>query len=420
MRTFLHAADLHVDSPLLSLEEHDGAPMERLRSATRRATEGLVKLALDERVDFVVLAGDVIDSGALYPTALFLRQQFERLAEAKIPIVIALGNHDHAGLTPRSMRLPGNVTVLPSDRATSVTPVPGVIVHGRSYPQQHCSENLARTYPEPAPHLLNIGILHTSLGGSPMHDPYAATTPAELARRGYQYWALGHVHQRGSFDEGGVRIVFPGNLQGRHARETDSKGATLVRYEGDKILELEHRPLDVVRWHHLSIDASTLDGPLVPAVAQRVRSETDRDRAEGRLSAVRVTVEGELPTGAAPLTDEALRHGLRGELVRLSDELWLEKVRFAARPRDKDRDALDELLTRFARDLESADQTPDELARLVGEVSRSLRGGGAGSSRGAGLRDPIEALVESGGVPNHEAVVELLARALQRLRAERS
>ena len=61
MIRFIHAADIHLDSPLKGLEAHEGAPIEILRGATRRAFENLIQLAIDKNVAFLVIAGDLYD-----------------------------------------------------------------------------------------------------------------------------------------------------------------------------------------------------------------------------------------------------------------------------------------------------------------------------------------------------------------------
>ena len=64
MFKFLHAADIHLDSPFKGLERYEGAPAEKMRQATRRALENLVQLALDEQVKFVLIAGDLLGAAA--------------------------------------------------------------------------------------------------------------------------------------------------------------------------------------------------------------------------------------------------------------------------------------------------------------------------------------------------------------------
>ena len=99
----------------------------------------------------------------------------------------------------------------------------GLAVHGQGFAKREVTEDLSSAYPQADPHLFNIGLLHTCLDGKPGHEPYAPCTVDGLRSKGYQYWALGHVHNREVVSQD-PWIVFPGNIQGRHARETGSQG----------------------------------------------------------------------------------------------------------------------------------------------------------------------------------------------------
>src|SRR4051812_29910913 len=110
---FVHAADLHLDSPLRGLDRYEGAPVEQLRGATRRALENLVALCLSEKADFLLLAGDLYDGGWKdYRTGLFFAAQMSRLRAADIPVFFVRGNHDAESNITRSLRLPENVREL--------------------------------------------------------------------------------------------------------------------------------------------------------------------------------------------------------------------------------------------------------------------------------------------------------------------
>ena len=234
---FIHAADLHIDSPMRGLDTYDGAPVEALRGATRRALAALVELALREHVDLVVLAGDVYDRDlGDFRAALFFREQMVRLVRAGVRVFVVKGNHDAEGQISRRLPDVDGVHVFSARGAETIDIEPlGVAVHGRSFPDRAVPEDLVPSYPEPVPGRFNIGVLHTSLTGREGHDPYAPTSVETLTAKGYDYFALGHVHMREVVREAGPRIVFPGNLQGRHVGETGSKGCELVVVEGQRI-----------------------------------------------------------------------------------------------------------------------------------------------------------------------------------------
>lgn len=330
---FLHAADLHIDSPLRGLERHEDAPADLLRAATRRAMENLVVLAAEERVDAVLLAGDVYDGDWKdFETALFFRKQLERLHEAGIPVYLVSGNHDAASRISRTLSYPENVFVFGTHAPETAPPdfEAGFAVHGQGYARQDVKENLAVGYPAAVPGVLNIGLLHTALNGRDGHDPYAPCTESELAALGYDYWALGHIHQREIVSKEPY-IVFPGNIQGRHVREAGPKGCTLVTVRPGHI-EAEHRDLDVVRWARVEVDASgAADLDEVCRLAQGA-IESARSEAGGRPLAARVTIVGR-SDAHAELWRERERLGAEVRAIgQACGDVWVEKVRPATAP----------------------------------------------------------------------------------------
>jgi DNA repair exonuclease SbcCD nuclease subunit len=179
------------------------------------AFRNLIDTALEEHVAFVLIAGDLYDGDwPDWRTGLFFIEQVGRLAGAGIPLIMVAGNHDAASVITRNLRLPEHVTLLPYDQSGRIVLQDyGVAIHGRSFATRAVTEDLSRNCPDPVPGLFNIGLLHTSLTGRPGHDNYAPTTPDTLTLKGYDYWALGHVHAREVVQEE-PWIVFPGNLQG--------------------------------------------------------------------------------------------------------------------------------------------------------------------------------------------------------------
>jgi len=292
---FIHAADLHIDSPLKGLDGYTGAPVERLRGATRQSFLGLVAAAIEQRVDLVVLAGDIFDGNWQdFRTGLFFREQLVRLTRAGIRVFIAKGNHDAESQITRQLPAVDGVHLFRSRSCETIRLDDlGVALHGRSFAQRTVNEDFVRDYNPPVPGLFNIGVLHTSLTGSPDHDPYAPTSVAALSACGYDYFALGHIHARQVVQEADPRIVFPGNLQGRHAKEAGAKGCELVTVTGGRIESAEALALDVVRWHQIRLGVDTLAGiDALAALCTRELAQLVADERD-RLHAVRVTLHGQ-------------------------------------------------------------------------------------------------------------------------------
>lgn len=325
----LHCADLHLDSPLRGLSRFGDAPAESLRGATRRALEQAVDVALDTRVSAVVIAGDLYDGDRDdYQTAVFLQRQLHRLRDADVRVVIAYGNHDAESEITRRLSLPDNATVLPSTAPDVVTFEDlGVAFHGRSYPTRAIDVDLSADYPAPRRGLLNVGVLHTSLNGRPGHATYAPCTLDGLVQRGYQYWALGHVHMREVLERDGVAIVFPGNICGRHIGETGSKGVTLVEYDGDQVTEVVHREVAPVRWHLLDIDAATATTPdeVTEAVVERLGQVRAAEPAPLHAARIRIAAG---PRAAAQWARarEQWETQLRADAAGSDADVWLERV----------------------------------------------------------------------------------------------
>ena len=384
---FIHASDLHIDSPLRGLDRYDGAPVERLRSATRSALERLVDRALTERVDFLLLAGDIYDRDWQdFHTGLFFRGQMVRLERAGIRCFIVQGNHDAQGVISRQLTLPSNVTVLSSRAAQTVKlDELSVAIHGRSFPERGVNEDLVPSYPPPVPGFFNIGLLHTSLTGRAGHDTYAPTDLPTLVAKGYDYWALGHVHAREVLNER-PRIVFCGNLQGRHAKETGAKGCELVTVEAGRI-EAEFIALDVVRWSQLSVPLDgvdrleSLNEAFARALEPVLAGTTDR------LHAVRVTLTGSTLLhgleAAQPGTLAAAMHAAAQDIG--TAEIWIEQVRLdLSTPLDRARaaqrqDAVGELVrlvdTIAGDDQELMRRAQVELGDLIGAMPAEVTAG---------------------------------------------
>lgn len=375
---FLHAADLHLDSPLRGLDRYEGAPVDEVRGATRRAFENLIATALQERVDLVVIGGDLYDGDwPDHNTGLFFARGVTQLAEEGIPVAIVRGNHDAASKLTKSLRLPRNVHLLADTKPeTVILDEIGVAVHGQSFITPVVLDCLASAYPGPVPNYFNIGLLHTSLNGRPGHDHYAPTTLAVLQGKGYDYWALGHVHAA----EIVLRepwVVYPGNTQGRHIRENGAKGCSLVSVENGLVADHRAIALDVMRWETLSLDIATLpdldallDAAIVGIHRQLVHSE-------GRMLALRVRIAGSGPLhhtlAARP---ETIEQQLRSVAIEASNaQVWIEKVELKTRPQlDLDRIAERDdplgLLIRELRGLAEDDATRGAMAE---EAFRDLQ-----------------------------------------------
>ncbi len=370
---FLHAADIHLGGGLAGLAFAGEAARDALAEAQRRAFVNLVDAAVGETgasaaADFVVIAGDLYDGPWRdMGVAVFARAQLRRLTEAGVAVFLVKGNHDADSEIADALPPPEGAQVF-SSRAPQTRRLEAlrVAIHGQSFPRRHVPEDLSRGYPDPIPGWFNIGVLHTSLDGRPGHAAYAPCSVAGLRARGYDYWALGHVHARETLGEDPL-IAYPGCLQGRHVRETGPKGALRVDVR-DGRAQAEFLALDAARWAAPRIDLTGVETEAARRAALETALRASLDAAEGRMAILRLRY-----VGAAPL-DAALRRMGRAALLEeaaamaagLSDALAIEGVEIDTDP-PRARDPV--LLAPFAPALSEAAADPELHTALAAEIA---------------------------------------------------
>jgi exonuclease SbcD len=319
---------------MVGLARHDGAPIEDLRGATRRALGNLVDAAIEREVDAVLLAGDLFDGNwNHYATGVHFVKEMGRLREAGIPVVSIAGNHDAESKITKALSLPENVHVLDVKKPeTFVLENAGVAVHGQGYATPSVTEDISLSYPQPLEGLINVGLLHTAAGGRAGHANYAPCKLSFLRDHGFDYWGLGHSHTYEVLSQD-PPIIFSGNLQGRSIRERGPKGAVLVEFSADGVV-FDQLVLDAVRWEVIELDAT--DCATVEDVAGLARSEMSRavEGAGGRLLAARVALVGRSEAHQMLLADrDRLLHEMHGAAADVAGErIWIEEVRVETKP----------------------------------------------------------------------------------------
>jgi exonuclease SbcD len=320
---FIHCADLHIDSPLKGLQKIDPRYAEWIRTATREAFKRLVDMAIDDRVKFVVIAGDLYDSDwKSADTGIFVSRQLKRLADAGIRVFAITGNHDALSVVTRSVSWPETAYQFTENAESVEVPDIGVLIHGRSFGDRHESEDFISGYPPPQPGLFNIGLLHTSLGGAAGHAKYAPCSPAQLSAIGYDYWALGHVHVP-KVVQSEPHIVYSGNIQGRDIGETGPRGCYVVTVDAARKPTVHFVDLDDVRWERIEVDLGVINANTEDdVVAAAIDAIEARIPADERLLACRVVLTGETPLHRRLIT----RRGSLRESVAESAGSQLERV----------------------------------------------------------------------------------------------
>ena len=410
MLKFLHTADLHLDSPLKGLSNHENAPTEEIRGASRTALTRLVTLAIEEAVSFVIIAGDIYDGDWRdYSTGQFFNSEMRRLQEHAIPVYLLYGNHDAESKITKQLSLPPNVHVFDTKSAqTYLLEGHPVALHGQGFATQHVRERLAVGYPPALPDLFNIGVLHTQVEGYVGHAPYAPCTLAELNSKDYQYWALGHVHQQEVLQKSPA-IVYAGIPQGRHVKETGEKGCYIVTINDElELAELAFHPLETLRWEHLTVDVSEQTDweQIEVSLSQAIREKDFPNRIE--LAVLRITL-----TGQSAAHEELIRSGLALTLKlqeHLSNEssshaIWIESVRDQTSPlvdiaelRQVD-ELTDFVLTNWEKQELDQEELSSELRARIGT--------------NLDLKEDDEATAETSIQPSKEEVLKVILSTLK-------
>jgi hypothetical protein len=328
---FLHAADIHLDSPQAGMTRRDPELARLTASSTRDAFGNLVDAAIANDVAFLLIAGDLYDTEQRnYETGLFFAREMQRLGR---PCIMIHGNHDSAAQITKSLQPPPNVTVLPTRKPGQVGLAEhGVVIHGQSFAAQAEADDLAARYPDPVPGAFNIGLLHSSVEDPGEHARYAPCRVETLVNKNYGYWALGHIHTRATLHEH-PHIHFPGNTQGRHVRETGPRGATLVDVADGIVQSLTPVATDVLRWAVLRLDISGVETLAELAARLRFALAEARLAAEGRPLIARVVLTGATLLHAALLAQPGLIDAeCRAAAEAAGPDVHIERAKLQTRP----------------------------------------------------------------------------------------
>ncbi|WP_066174228.1 metallophosphoesterase family protein [Bacillus marinisedimentorum] len=298
---FIHAADLHLDSPFKGLRSLPAGLFEKMEDSTYTALKRLADTAIRERVDFVLIAGDVFDNeNRSLQAQLRFNREMSRVAREGIDVYIMHGNHDHFSGTMNELSWPDNVHFFPPGKVKMLPfykkdlLVAGL--YGFSYQERAATENMTGYYrKEPGP-LYHIGVLHGSEETSEGHSRYAPFKTSELVEKDFDYWALGHIHKRSRLSTH-PPIIYPGNLQGRHRKESGEKGFYLVEMQGpEEAAELHFHSAQAVKWSTIDLPINGLSNVTELTGLLEEKMEETRTEGNGVLLDIRFIGDGPLHT----------------------------------------------------------------------------------------------------------------------------
>jgi DNA repair exonuclease SbcCD nuclease subunit len=371
---FIHAADLHLDSPFRGIGSASQKLKERLQSATLGALRRVVDHAIECKADFIVIAGDLYDSKDRNLRALVsFRNEMERLAERNIPAYIVHGNHDPLNGWGSGFKLPPNVVTFGGHADTEPFLRRGreaAQITGISYMRERVTDNLASSLQpgDGAPY--SIAVLHANVGHQTGHADYAPATVEELSAAGFNYWALGHVHTRTVLATEPTVIVYPGNTQGRNPREAGARGCYQVDIDTHGRAHLEFIDTSMARWTHLELSIAGLTSmdQLVDLMLEKAREAAAS--FDGPMVA-RCTIRGN-----GMLHRDLQRDDMNEELAEvLGSVVIAESVRIATGP-DLDFESIartETMVSDFLKLTEHALQDPEMRQRLAESLAPLFR-----------------------------------------------
>ena len=404
---FVHAADLHLDSPFVGIRSVDADIASVLAEATFKAYDNIIDICIREQVDALLVAGDVFD-GADRSLRAQLRfvDGLRRLDEAGIRSFVCHGNHDPLdGWESRLELPPGCHRFGPQVEHVPVFPEAPerVVVHGVSYPQREVRENLIPSFEKAGPGPFHIGLIHANVDNNTAHDPYAPCSLSDLVETGYDYWALGHVHTREILRESGPTVVYPGNSQGRHVNEAGARGVYVVEVSDVREVHVEFRAVDVVRWESAEISITDLETEqqLLDAIDDRLT--TLQIEADDRHLVVRLSLTGSgglHSTLMRPNYVEEMLEDVNAQWRSRSPFIWCERIEHSTAPAfDRDKRAMG---SDFVADLLRLSDAVRLDQAALGEMNGMLDELYSGGNPGRYLR---------GNAPTIEDMNQLVAEA---------
>lgn len=338
--SFIHAADLHLDTPFTGMGSLPGKLRERVLHSTFVAYDHLIQLCINHNVDFLLLAGDIYDvSDRSLLAQIYFKEGLEKLARHGIQVYMVHGNHDPLDEKELRLTLPNNTCVFPPGQVVSHRYERDgrelARIYGVSYPRRQVKESYLSSFTREEGDFFAIGLLHTNVDGNPAHDNYAPVSTAELLRQGFDYWALGHIHLKNILHEEAPAIVYPGNIQGRNVKETGERGCYLVKVQGKKVESLTFCTTDCLRWYQHKVNLSNCEQIQEALDLLEEKKEEIRIQAGGKGALVRFHLTGRTSLHSF-VRDEKnladLQEMLRRQEEEREDFVWIDSIEVGTKP----------------------------------------------------------------------------------------
>ncbi len=338
---FIHTADLHLDTPFKGLASWNKDLACKLKDATFRSLKKIIDLCLKENVDFLIISGDIFESeNKSLAAQLQFISELKRLSDSGIHAYFVCGNHDPLNSWLDTVQFPENIYRFGSSKIENYTYIrnkkPVADISGISFQEKVIKDNLAlkyKTVSNPSP--VSIAVLHGTTGKAGPHENYAPFKVTDVLNKGFNYWALGHIHKRQIIHESNPAIVYPGNPQGRDFGETGEKGCYLVEIDSNSKVNLKFIPVHLIRFEHIEVELNDEDkiDRLPDKIEDNKNNIKDFDDKTSYILRVKLTGRTSLHTHLnKPGEIEILReHFNEGQLDRINFT-WIDRIELDTRP----------------------------------------------------------------------------------------
>lgn len=338
--SFIHAADLHLDTPFTGMGSLPKNLREKVLHSTFVAYENVIQLCIDRNVNFLLLAGDIYDSSDRSLRAqIYFKEGLEKLAHHGIQVYMVHGNHDPLDQEKLSLSLPNNTYVFPPGQVAAFRYERGgkelARIYGVSYPRRQVRESYLPAFKRDEGDFFSIGLLHTNVDGHPAHDNYAPVSRAELIHQGFDYWALGHIHQKNILHHGEPVILYPGNIQGLNIKETNERGCYFVAVQDQKVAELTFCITDCLRWYHEKVNLSECEQVQELLDLLERKKEEVRIQVGGRGAIVSFHLTGRTSLHSFVHDEKNLadiQEMLRRHEEEREDFVWIDSLEMSTKP----------------------------------------------------------------------------------------
>lgn len=389
MPKFIHCADLHLDSPFQGLTTKEPSLADRFKYATNDAFVKIIDLCLAEKVDFLTIGGDTFDGADRSLCAqILLRDQFERLCKADIPVIIVAGNHDPLSDWLAEIKYPENVHLFEGDKVEKV-PIEKegkvvAFVYGISFKVSNITENLSLKFQTDGKDVISIGMLHANVGSRRGHAPYAPCTINDLKAANMDIWLLGHIHTPEALCNDPL-ILYPGNIQGRHVNEDGPRGCYLINVDSNHKISHEFKPVQNILWKKEEINIKNIMTSI--EIIDLLSDKCEKDLSSLTEDEKGVVIRWKL-TGSSPLyheltmTDkiEEIKEILVERFFNQTPFVFPESIRLSIKPDKKREDYVNQEnfigdFLKLAGKVKNNDQMKNELMEMLNQPlsNRTIR-----------------------------------------------